>query len=85
MRLHSKKIGIDHDSASSTIIYNKVVEKIEHFSKKTHFILMKVTLASFMVPPTIVAYYKYYVLELNEASFQNDTLMYGILVAFSNV
>ena len=66
------------ESASSTTIYNEVVIKIDHFSKITHFILMKVTLAVCAIVPISATYFRYYILDWNDESFPNFSLMYGI-------
>lgn len=72
---HSKT-GMERESISSTTIYNQVVIQMQRFSKLTHFILMKVTLAVFMVPTIIATYLKYYAFGLGDASFSDLPLMY---------
>lgn len=64
------EIGMRHDSTSSIIIYNKVVKKIERFSELANYLLMKITLFVVTVPTIIATYFKYYVLRLGDASFQ---------------
>ena len=65
---------MDCNSISSITIYDKVITKIERFSKLTHFILMKVTFTVFAVLPIVVTYFKYYVLGMDDASFQDSPL-----------
>lgn len=71
-------IGMKCESTSSIIIYNKVVTKIEHFSKSTHFILMNVVPVVVIVLPTITTYIKYFVLGMDDASFVDLPYVYGI-------
>lgn len=65
------KIGIEDDSSSSISIYSNVIARIERFSELMHFILMRIALAVFLVPSSIVTPYKYFVLGLGEASFSD--------------
>lgn len=70
------------DSVTSTIIYSKVTAKIEQFSKLAYFILMKVASTAIMVPAIVTTYFKYYVLQLSDASFQHLPFTYGTSSVF---
>lgn len=70
------KIGIADGSTSSISIYVKVIAKIEHFSELFHFILMRITLAVFIVPSVTTTYFKYYILGWGDASFQDFPNLY---------
>lgn len=69
---------MERGSISSITIYNKVVAKIERFSKLTRNILMKVSPVAIMVPAIVATYFKYYVLGLGDASFPYLPFTYGI-------
>lgn len=64
------KTGLERDTTSSTTIYNEVVAKIERFSKLAR-LMMTMSLVVLMVPLVVGTYFKYYVLRLGDASFQD--------------
>lgn len=63
---------------SSTAIYNKVIAKIERFSNLVHFVLLRFTLFATTMPMVISTYFNYYVVGLDDASFQELPFMYKI-------
>lgn len=63
------------NKSSSDNIYNKVIGRIERFSELIHYSFMKVTLTATVIIPITLTYFKYYVLGMGEASFQDVPMM----------
>lgn len=72
-------------STSSTNNKNKIGQKIENFSELAYFILMKVSSVALMLPVFIATYFKYYIMRLGDASFQDLPYMYGTYVSIFSV
>lgn len=55
---------------SSRVLYNGINERIERMTKKFHFIAVKISVAGLMIPPLMISYTNYYVIDLKTESFQ---------------
>lgn len=51
-------------------MYNKLNEKIEHFTKWTYISLVYFTVAGSMIPSLFVSFIDYYIYDLKDESFQ---------------
>lgn len=72
---HFIPLGLEYD-AESKIKYDELIEKIEHFSKMCHLLLVKLTFTVIIIPPFIVTYVCYYILELGDESFLDVPVKY---------
>lgn len=71
-------------------MYNDLVHKIERSTKLSCVILVKYAGVGLLLPPLLVSFINYYILDLGDESFQNDDpMMYviqseAILVHFAS-
>lgn len=69
------KIGANANNSTSTIMYKKLIRKIEKFSKLLYRIVMGSIIYGFLLPPIGLGLINYYVLDKQDESFELPTPM----------